>query len=218
MIYTDDTIAAISTPSGSGGIGIIRISGFGAFEAADKLFFTSENNKDAVSSMKTHTIKHGYIKDPENGEVIDECLISKMDAPRTYTRENVAEINCHGGIAVEKKILNSLYSLGVRPAEPGEFTKRAFLNGRMDLAEAEAVMDIIKANTDLARRAANDQLSGKLSAEINNIWDEVTSIIAEVEVSIDYPEYENDSVVSAYTYDSIKRVRGELSDLFKRRT
>ena len=215
MIYTDDTIAAISTPSGSGGIGIIRISGFGAFEAADKLFFTSDNKKDAVSSMKTHTIRHGYIKDPETGETVDECLISKMDAPRTYTRENVAEINCHGGAAVEKKILNILYSLGVRPAEPGEFTKRAFLNGRMDLTEAEAVMDIINANTDYERKTAENQLSGALSEKINNICDKLTGFLAETEVSIDYPEYDTDEEVKNFTAEGIEEAVADLTDLLE---
>ncbi len=213
MIYTDDTIAAISTPSGSGGIGIVRISGSDAFDAADKLFFTPNNKKTAVSSMKTHTIKHGWIRDPKTGETVDECLLSKMDAPATYTRENVVEINCHGGIAVMKKILEAVYSTGVRPAEPGEFTKRAFLSGRIDLSEAEAVMDVINADTELARRAAQNQLSGVLSDKIEEIRKKITGFLAETEVSIDYPEYDADEEVKEFTFEGVIEAEKELSDL-----
>lgn len=217
----EDTIGAISTPAGSGGIGIIRISGSGAINAANKIFRGSERaaGKDAVARMSSHTIKYGVIVDPETQELIDECLVSVMRAPRSYTREDVVEINCHGGYAVMRKILSLLFQTGVRPAEPGEFTKRAFINGRIDLSKAEAVMDLIQSKTDAGRRAAAEQLSGRLSREINAIREKLKLCLAEIEVALDYPEYELDGEAGDSAMDLLKEIRTKLrklSDTFYR--
>ena len=193
--YGDDTIAAISTPAGTGGIGIIRISGSEAAEIANKIFRGISQRaagKDAVARMSSHTIKYGVIVDPSNEELIDECLISVMKAPRSYTREDVVEINCHGGYAVMRKILSIVLQAGARPAQPGEFTQRAFINGRIDLSEAEAVMDLIGAKTEAGRKAAVQQLSGRLYREIKAIREELKLCLAQIEVALDYPEYEMD--------------------------
>ncbi len=220
MYYSDDCIAAISTPAGSGGIAIIRISGKDAFFIADKMFGASKEGvlSDCVSKMADHTIKHGYIFDctAENGaspELIDECLVSKMDAPRTYTAENVVEINCHGGFAVASRILQLTLKNGARPAEPGEFTKRAFLNGRIDLSEAEGVIDIINAKTEESRKAATQQLSGKLSKQIDAICKRLIGTLAEIEVSIDYPEYEMDEQAGEDAFSALSAIERELCAL-----
>lgn len=192
----EDTIAAISTPIGAGGgIGIIRISGKEAVQSANQIFRGKQKRaagENTVARMSSHTLKYGSIIDPKTHELIDECLISVMKAPHSYTKEDVVEINCHGGTAVLRKILGLLFQMGVRPAEPGEFTKRAFLNGRIDLSKAEAVMDIISAKTDAARKVAAEQLSGRLYQEITKIREKLKLCLAEIEVALDYPEYELD--------------------------
>ncbi|MBO4262076.1 MAG: tRNA uridine-5-carboxymethylaminomethyl(34) synthesis GTPase MnmE, partial [Clostridia bacterium] len=170
MHNENDTIAAISTPVGNGGIAIIRLSGQDAFTIADKILCGSKSGvlSAFVSEMGDHTIRHGYVFDFSGSrpELIDECLVSKMEAPRTYTTENIVEINSHGGFSVVNKTLELLLKAGARAAEPGEFTKRAFLGGRIDLSSAEAVMDVINAKTDNGRRAAISGLSGRIGREI----------------------------------------------------
>lgn len=178
----EDTICAISTPIGEGGIGIVRISGKDAFAIAEKIFF-SKKNKD-LSAFPSHTIHYGEIRD--NNERVDEALVSIMKAPNTYTKEDVVEINCHGGPLPLKKVMELVLKNGARLAEPGEFTKRAFLNGRIDLSQAEAVIDIINSKTDDSLRLAVNQLSGILSKKVNAIREELISIIASVEASIDF--------------------------------
>ena len=179
-----DTIAAIATPLGEGAIGIVRLSGSGALAIAQKIF----KGKD-LTKVASHTINYGHIV--EDGRLIDEVMVSVMRAPKTFTREDVIEINTHGGVAVTNEILQLVIRSGARMAEPGEFTKRAFLNGRVDLAQAEAVMDLIRAKTDKAMAVAVKQLDGSLSELINNIRQEILNTLAQVEVNIDYPEYDD---------------------------
>ncbi|MBF0779273.1 tRNA uridine-5-carboxymethylaminomethyl(34) synthesis GTPase MnmE [Streptococcus cuniculi] len=181
-----DTIAAISTPLGEGAIGIVRLSGSKAIEIANSVF--KEKNLAEVAS---HTIHYGHILDPVTHIVVDEVMVSVMKAPKTFTRENIVEINTHGGIAVTNEILQLVIRQGARLAEPGEFTKRAFLNGRVDLTQAEAVMDIIRAKTDKAMHQAVRQLDGSLSTLINHTRQEMLNTLAQVEVNIDYPEYDD---------------------------
>ncbi|MBR0131341.1 MAG: tRNA uridine-5-carboxymethylaminomethyl(34) synthesis GTPase MnmE, partial [Firmicutes bacterium] len=194
---TGDTIAAVSTPAGKGGIGIIRISGPEAFAAAKKIFRASLSSDEAASAkvfdaLPSHSLRHGYAVSPASGKVLDECLFGKMSAPATYTCEDVVEVNCHGGMAVMRSILQELFASGVRPANPGEFTKRAFLGGRIDLAEAEGVMDIINARTEGSRAAAEKQLDGRFSAELKEMSRRLEESIGEIEVALEYPEYEMD--------------------------
>lgn len=181
-----DTIAAISTPLGEGAISIVRLSGTEALEIISTVF-KGKNLKTVAS----HTINYGHIIDPRDSKLIDEVMVSVMLAPKTFTRETVVEINSHGGIAVTNDILQLLIRQGARLAEPGEFTKRAFLNGRIDLTQAEAVMDIIRAKTDKAMNIAVKQLDGSLSQLINNTRQEILNTLAQVEVNIDYPEYDD---------------------------
>lgn len=180
-----DTIAAISTPPGEGAIAIIRLSGPLAIQIADRIFYA----KKRLEKVDSHTIHYGHIK--ENGETIEEVMVSVMRAPRTFTREDVVEINAHGGIVSVNRVLQLLLEKGARLAEPGEFTKRAFLNGRIDLSQAEAVMDLIRAKTDRAMGVALRQLDGNLSKLIRSLRQEILDALAQVEVNIDYPEYDD---------------------------
>lgn len=179
-----DTIAAIATPLGEGAIGIIRLSGTEAIAIAQRIF----QGKD-LEKVTSHTINYGHIV--ENGQVIDEVMVSVMRTPKTFTREDVVEINTHGGLAVTNEILQLVIRQGARLAEPGEFTKRAFLNGRVDLTQAEAIMDLIRAKTDKAMSIAVKQLDGSLSDLINSTRQEILNTLAQVEVNIDYPEYDD---------------------------
>ena len=181
-----DTIAAISTPLGEGAIGIVRLSGTDSFKIAQKIF----KGKD-LTSVASHTLNYGHIVDPDKDEILDEVMVGAMRSPKTFTREDIIEINTHGGIAVTNEILQLVIREGARLAEPGEFTKRAFLNGRVDLTQAEAVMDIIRAKTDKAMNIAVKQLDGSLSDLINNTRQEILNTLAQVEVNIDYPEYDD---------------------------
>ena len=181
-----DTIAAISTPLGEGAIGIVRLSGTDSFKIAQKIF----KGKD-LNSVASHTLNYGHIVDPDKDEILDEVMIGAMRSPKTFTREDIIEINTHGGIAVTNEILQLVIREGARLAEPGEFTKRSFLNGRVDLTQAEAVMDIIRAKTDKAMNIAVKQLDGSLSDLINNTRQEILNTLAQVEVNIDYPEYDD---------------------------
>jgi len=182
----DDTIAAIATPLGEGGLAVLRVSGADALAVADKLFATEGKKSLKPSAAPTHTIHFGKIL--RDGKVIDEVLLAVMRAPRTFTREDTVEISCHGGILPAKLVLDAILASGARLAEPGEFTRRAFLNGRIDLAQAEAVADLIHSRTELALAAANEQLAGKLSRRINQLRDDLLHILAHVEAHIDFPE------------------------------
>ena len=199
---TDRTIAAIATPQGTGGISVIRISGDNAIAIADSIFI-GKNLCDVLS----HTIHYGFIKN-SNGEKIDEVLVSVMRAPRTFTREDTVEISCHGGTVVTHAVLNAVIEAGAYVAEPGEFTKRAFLNGRIDLSQAEAVIDIINAKNGLAQRNAMSQLGGTLSHEIKAIRDELVHLCAQMQVIIDYPDEDLEDV----TEDDIKNVCQSCAD------
>ena len=180
-----DTIAAISTPVGEGGISIIRISGSDALQVANQLV----KGRD-LTKVASHTINYGHIIDPETQEEVDEVMVSVMLAPKTYTKEDVVEINCHGGLLATNRTLQLVLSHGARLAEPGEFTKRAFLNGRLDLSQAEAVMDLIRAKTDQSMQVALNQLDGDLSRLIKKLRPDILDVLAQVEVNIDYPEYD----------------------------
>ncbi|NSW92037.1 MAG: tRNA uridine-5-carboxymethylaminomethyl(34) synthesis GTPase MnmE [Firmicutes bacterium] len=208
-MFNNDTIAAISTSYGSGGIGIVRISGEKAFEIAERIF----KGKKSIRQVKSHTIHYGKIVDPQDGSIIDEVLLTKMDGPSTFTRENIIEINCHGGIIVLKKVLELVIREGARLAEPGEFTKRAFLNGRIDLTQAEAVIDIINAKTARSSKVALEQLEGKLSVKIKAARDKLVGLIAHIEATLDYPEEDIDKITEMQIYNSLEEIRNMLSDL-----
>ena len=183
-----DTIAAISTAPGEGAIGIVRISGDLAISIASSIY---QCGIKQLEEQKTHTIHYGHIVDPKSGEVYDEVMVSVLRAPKTFTREDIVEINCHGGIVAINRVLQLVLRMGARLAEPGEFTKRAFLNGRIDLSQAEAVMDLIRAKTDKSMQLAMRQLDGQLSHLIQNLRQEILNTLAQVEVNIDYPEYDD---------------------------
>ncbi len=182
----DDTIAAIATPVGEGGLAVIRLSGEQALTVVDKCFVPAGKTSVKPSTAVTHTIHYGRIV--RDGSTVDEVLVAVMHAPRTFTREDTVEITCHGGILAAKLVLDTVLYHGARLAEPGEFTRRAFLNGRIDLAQAEAVADLIHSRTELALRAANEQLAGKLSARINQLRDDLLKTLAHIEAHIDFPD------------------------------
>ena len=240
-----DTIGAISTPPGNGGIGIIRVSGPDAVNAVDRIFASKRKNTEdycirtahEVVRMSSFSLRHGYIFDPgdvdggesvtdgadgdgngtvagnELPEFIDECLVSVMRAPKSYTGEDVVEINTHGGTAVMKRVLGILFREGVRPAEPGEFTKRAFLNGRIDLTQAEAVAELIQARTEESRRAAMDQMTGALGQLIESLAVKVNETLARLEVAIDYPEYDEDEQIIKEAKESLSSAGEALTEL-----
>jgi tRNA modification GTPase len=191
MIYAnmDDTIAAIATPSGESGIGIVRLSGKDALSIMDKIFISKKGKKP--SDSKTYTMHYGWIID-NKAKIVDEVILAIMRAPRSFTTEDVAEINCHGGSVMIGAILDIVIANGARLAQPGEFTRRAFLNGRIDLAQAEAVLDIIQARTESALKIGMQQLNGVLSGQINKVRDKLLEIQAVLEVNIDFPEEEID--------------------------
>ena len=199
------TIAAISTATGNGGIGIIRMSGKKSFEILDKIFDPINKSKDEI---KGYTMKFGYIINPKNQEKIDEVLVSYFVGPKSYTTENMCEINSHGGVIVEKKILELCLENGADLAEPGEFTKRAFLGGRIDLAQAESVIDLINSKTDNEAKASINQLEGNLSKKIQNIREKLLDVMADIEANIDYPEYDIEEV----TNNKISRVLDEIKN------
>src|SRR2546430_3317895 len=182
----DDTIAAIATPLGEGGLAVIRLSGPRALEVAEKCFAPISKHSLKPSAAPTHTIHYGRIE--RAGRTVDEVLLSVMRQPRTFTREDIVEITCHGGILAAKIVLDTVLENGARLAEPGEFTKRAFLNGRIDLTQAEAVGDLIHARTELSLVAANEQLAGKLSERINQLRDDMMKTLAHIEAHIDFPD------------------------------
>lgn len=205
----DDTIAAISTPLGEGGIGIVRLSGRDAFRIASKIFSSPKKRK--LTGAETRRITHGFIIDPSTNAAIDEVLVSIMRAPNTYTREDTVEINCHGGLLPLRKTLELLLNNGARLAEPGEFTKRAFLSGRIDLSQAEAVIDIIRAKTEASRKIAIEQLSGSLSGKITLLRDSITGLCAQIEAYIDFPEDDIEPASKDLISGGVCSVRDELS-------
>jgi tRNA modification GTPase len=182
----DDTIAAIATPLGEGGLAVIRVSGPRALAVAERCFQPRGQASRKPTEAATHTIHYGHVV--RRGQIVDEVLVAVMRAPRTFTREDVAEFACHGGLLPAKLVLDTVLEAGARPAEPGEFTLRAFLNGRLDLAQAEAVADLIHSRTELALAAANEQLAGKLSQRINQLRDEMVQTLAHIEAHIDFPD------------------------------
>jgi tRNA modification GTPase len=208
----DDTIAAISTPIGIGGIGIIRVSGKDTIQIVDKIFRAMD--KKSLLDKPSHTITYGHIVS-EEGNILDEVLIMLMKAPKTYTKEDVIEINCHGGPIPLNAVLTEIIKKGARLADPGEFTKRAFLNGRIDLAQVEAVMDIIESKTELSLKQAVGQLEGKLSRQIKEYQSILMKIIARIEVSIDYPEYDQDEPITEDFEEEIRELLDRLNSLLK---
>ncbi|HHM3554799.1 TPA: tRNA uridine-5-carboxymethylaminomethyl(34) synthesis GTPase MnmE [Staphylococcus aureus] len=205
-----DTITSISTPMGEGAIGIVRLSGPQAVEIADKLY----KGKHLLNDVPSHTINYGHIIDPESKEVIEEVMASVLRAPKTFTREDIIEINCHGGILTINRVLELTMTYGARMAEPGEFTKRAFLNGRIDLSQAEAVMDFIRSKTDRASKVAMNQIEGRLSDLIKKQRQSILEILAQVEVNIDYPEYDDvEDATTEFLLEQSKEIKQEINRL-----
>jgi tRNA modification GTPase len=186
MIHLEDTIVAIATPLGEGGLAVIRVSGPDSIRIVGETFVPEGNAAPSFTKVKSHTIHYGHILC--DGNVVDEVMVAVMRAPRTFTREDVVEVTCHGGILPPKAVLDVLLKKGARLAEPGEFSRRAFLNGRFDLTQAEAIADLIHSRTELALRSANEQLAGKLSQRINLVRDDAMRILAHVEAHIDFPD------------------------------
>lgn len=203
-LYGNDTIAAISTAVGEGGIGIVRVSGQNALEVVEKII--REKSGEPLSKRKSRTMFLAMVIDPADGVQVDEVLVSVMRAPNTYTREDIVEINCHGGIIPLRKTLSLVLKAGARAAEPGEFTKRAFLNGRIDLAQAEAVIDAIKAKTDLALKSAVNQIEGGLSKEINTLAEKVADVLTQIEAAVDF----SDEDIEVTPYNRLIVVLGEV--------
>lgn len=209
-----DTIAAISTPMGEGAIAIVRLSGDEAISIVDKLF-RGVNGK-RIASVQSHTIHYGHLIDPKTEQVVEEVMVSVMKGPRTFTKEDVVEINCHGGIVSVNRVLQLVLNYGAHLAEPGEFTKRAFLNGRIDLSQAEAVMDLIRAKTDRAMNVALGQMEGRLSKLIQKLRQEILEILAQVEVNIDYPEYDDvEEMTHVMLIEKATYVRNEIEKLLQ---
>lgn len=205
-----DTITSISTPMGEGAIGIVRLSGPQAVEIADKLY----KGKHLLNDVPSHTINYGHIIDPESKEVVEEVMVSVLRAPKTFTREDIIEINCHGGILTINRVLELTMTYGARMAEPGEFTKRAFLNGRIDLSQAEAVMDFIRSKTDRASKVAMNQIEGRLSDLIKKQRQSILEILAQVEVNIDYPEYDDvEDATTEFLLEQSKEIKQEINHL-----
>ncbi|MEO4055370.1 tRNA uridine-5-carboxymethylaminomethyl(34) synthesis GTPase MnmE [Solibacillus sp. CAU 1738] len=209
-----NTIAAISTPMGEGAIAIVRLSGDEAVAIADKIFKSPSGKK--LAEQATHTIHYGHLIDPKTGEVVEEVMLSLMRGPKTFTREDVIEINCHGGIVSVNRVLQLVLRNGATIAEPGEFTKRAFLNGRIDLSQAEAVMDLIRAKTDRAMNMALGQMDGKLSRLIGDLRQALLETLAQVEVNIDYPEYDDvEEMTVPVLLEKCSWVRNEIVKLLQ---
>ncbi|WAE41763.1 tRNA uridine-5-carboxymethylaminomethyl(34) synthesis GTPase MnmE [Staphylococcus pasteuri] len=207
-----DTITSISTPMGEGAIGIVRLSGPQAIEIGDKLY----KGKKKLAEVDSHTINYGHIIDPDTNETVEEVMISVLRAPKTFTREDIIEINCHGGILTINRILELTMTHGARIAEPGEYTKRAFLNGRIDLSQAEAVMDFIRSKTDRASKVAMNQIEGRLSDLIKRQRQSILEILAQVEVNIDYPEYDDvEDATTEFLLQQSKRIKQEINQLLE---
>ncbi|KYH28037.1 MULTISPECIES: tRNA uridine-5-carboxymethylaminomethyl(34) synthesis GTPase MnmE [Clostridium] len=201
-----DTIAAIATNLGESGISIIRVSGDKALKIVSSIFKGKNDKK--LDDIKTYTMRYGFIIDKDTGETLDEVIVSYMKGPRSFTAEDTVEINCHGGVVVTKRILEEVIKAGARIAEPGEFTKRAFLNGRIDLSQAEAVIDIIRAKTELSAKSALEQSNGKISREIKELRHGLLEIIASIEATVDYPEDDLEEVTS-------EKAKAQVEDILK---
>lgn len=211
-VLSDDVIAAISTPVGTGGIGIVRLSGAESLQVADRVF-TSPSGK-SVTSFPSHTIHYGHVLGGD-GAVIDEVMLTVMRAPKTYTREDIVEINCHGGNVVVGMVLQAVIDAGARLADPGEFTQRAFVNGRIDLSQAEAVMDVIDAKTEAGVSYSLNQLSGGLSKKYQGIDDELLHLLTYIDAALDYPEYDVEEVTENELDQNIHHMIDEIDDLLQ---
>lgn len=207
-MYEQDTIAAIATPPGEGGVAIVRVSGVQAENIASRIFSRSQGRN---GRLKSHTLYHGRIRDPKSENVLDEVLLTIMRSPRSYTGEDVVEVHCHGGAFLVREILGVILSQGARQAEPGEFTKRAFLNGKVDLAQAEAVVDLIRAKTSKGVELALNQASGELSKHITELREEILDIMVQVEGAIDFPEEEIELLQRQPLIEKILKLIGKLS-------
>lgn len=207
-----DTITSISTPMGEGAIAIVRLSGPDAISIADSIY----KGKKQLSEVDSHTINYGHILDPDSGEIVEEVMAAVMRAPKTFTREDIVEINCHGGLVTVNRILELTLSNGARMADPGEFTKRAFLHGRIDLSQAEAVMDFIRSKTERASKVALGQMEGRLSELIKGLRQSILEILAQVEVNIDYPEYDDvEEATSQFLLKEAANIEQEIDKLLK---
>ena len=207
------TIAAISTAPGIGGIGIIRMSGDNCFEILNKIF--KAKNEEKIENIKGYTIKYGNIIDPSSEKIIDEVLVSYFKNPKRYTTENMCEISSHGGIIVVRKILELCLKNGAKLAEPGEFTKKAFLNGRIDLSQVEAIIDVINAKTDKELKASMNQLEGNLSKSLGKIKQKILNLLVDIEASIDYPVYDIEEVTEEKTKKSLIDIEEDIKKLYK---
>ncbi|MBS4913183.1 MAG: tRNA uridine-5-carboxymethylaminomethyl(34) synthesis GTPase MnmE [Veillonella sp.] len=211
-MYTEDTIAAIATPPGTGGVGIIRVSGQKSFDIVNSIYKDSQT--DLLVNRQNRTIQYGKIYNPhENDQVLDEVLLLLMKGPHSFTAEDVVEIQCHGGIVVVREILKLLLRQGARLAEPGEFTKRAFLNGRIDLTQAEAIIDIIEAKSEKSLSVAVNQLDGTLARLIRNLREELLNLVAQLEVTIDYPEEDIEELTLEETGQKLKPIYEQMQQL-----
>lgn len=204
-----DTIAAISTALGEGGIAVIRISGDDALSIADQIY----RGKASLKEVESHTVHYGHIVHPQTKETIDEVLVTVMRAPRTYTREDTVEISCHGGLIPVQATLEAVLMAGARLAEPGEFTKRAFLNGRIDLSQAEAVIDLIRAKTEQAAKIAAQQAEGRLSSQIRALRSEILETLAHLAVNVDYPEYDAEVMTGKLLLDRCLKIKEKIEQL-----
>ena len=205
----EKTIVAISTASGNGGIGIIRLSGKNTFKIIDRIFIPKNKNKE----IKGYNIKYGNIVNPKNNETIDEVLVSYFVSPKSYTTEDMCEINSHGGMVVEKRILEICLENGAELAEPGEFTKRAFINGRIDLSQAEGIIDLINSKSDMEAKESIGQLEGYLSKKIKEIKQKMLDIMVDIEVTIDYPEYDVEEVTNTKALKELTYIKEKLTSL-----
>lgn len=215
-IDLEDTIVALATPPGEGGIAVIRVTGRAAFSSVAPFFRSSKNV--SLNQQETHTIQHGFFLDEKN-ETVDEVLISVFHSPHSFTGENVVEINCHGGIRLTQRIIEILVRSGARPAEPGEFTKRAFLNGKMDLTQAEAVLDLVRAKSEVSLKTALGQLEGNLSKKINALKKKLLEVTAHLEASLDFPDERLDVYSREECFEKIEKIEKEIHSLigsFKR--
>ncbi len=206
------TIAAIATATGAGGIGIIRMSGDNCFNILKKIFVPINKDTD-IEKVPGYTMKYGYIIDSKTNKKIDEVIVSFFRSPKSYTTENMCEINSHGGTVIERKILEQCLLNGADLAEPGEFTKRAFLNGRIDLSQAESVIDIINSKSDKEASASFEQLQGRLSTEINDICNDLLDLMADIEASIDYPEYDIEETTNQKAFEISNKIKNKLLNL-----
>lgn len=206
-----DTIAAISTPMGEGGIAIIRVSGSEAIPLVDRIF----KGKQPLLSVNSHTIHYGFLTEPVTNQKIEEVMVTVLKQPKTYTRENIVEVNCHGGILSSQRVLQLIVDQGARLAEPGEFTKRAFLNGRLDLTQAEAVIDLIRSKTNKAINVALKQVDGRLSHKIIDLRQQLLEVLAHIEVSIDYPEHDVEDLSHQFLTETCKKVLEQIDQLLQ---